>query len=257
MSYTPTNWQTGDTVTAALLNKMEQGIAADDALVVPIYHELVYPQEGGSPYDEYYVPAEYAQAVYDGFFEHPTVFFSFYETYSSGIHELQVTFEAKWIKSEIGSLPSTAVFTTDYLERGLTYIIQTPDQTGKKPFDTWILNKTGYVAGEKWYLTAVALDRDFVVTLTPTSQDFSGTMDKTPQEINSAVQNEKRIIFAIPSFGGMVEATQFLHDQSTGLYMAYANLTFDPGTGTALIIIGSDPNASTYHTSIYPLTPMS
>lgn len=27
MSYTPTNWQTGDVITAALLNKMEQGIA--------------------------------------------------------------------------------------------------------------------------------------------------------------------------------------------------------------------------------------
>lgn len=28
MSYTPTNWQTGDTITAQLLNKMEQGIAS-------------------------------------------------------------------------------------------------------------------------------------------------------------------------------------------------------------------------------------
>lgn len=28
MSYTPTNWQTGDTITAPLLNKMEQGIAS-------------------------------------------------------------------------------------------------------------------------------------------------------------------------------------------------------------------------------------
>lgn len=27
MSYTPTTWQTGDTITAAALNKMEQGIA--------------------------------------------------------------------------------------------------------------------------------------------------------------------------------------------------------------------------------------
>lgn len=34
MSYTPTNWQTGDTVTAALLNKMEQGISGGGALFV-------------------------------------------------------------------------------------------------------------------------------------------------------------------------------------------------------------------------------
>lgn len=35
MSYTPTNWQTGDTITAEKLNKMEQGIAgAGGCLVV-------------------------------------------------------------------------------------------------------------------------------------------------------------------------------------------------------------------------------
>lgn len=35
MSYTPTNWQTGDTVTAEKLNKMEQGIElANDPFVI-------------------------------------------------------------------------------------------------------------------------------------------------------------------------------------------------------------------------------
>lgn len=29
MSYTPTTWQEGDTITAALLNKMEQGIKSN------------------------------------------------------------------------------------------------------------------------------------------------------------------------------------------------------------------------------------
>ena len=28
MSYTPTNWQTGDTITAEKLNKLEEGVAA-------------------------------------------------------------------------------------------------------------------------------------------------------------------------------------------------------------------------------------
>lgn len=37
MSYTPTNWQTGDTVTAEKLNKMEQGIeTAVDPFVVTL-----------------------------------------------------------------------------------------------------------------------------------------------------------------------------------------------------------------------------
>lgn len=36
MSYEPTNWKSGDTVTSAKLNKMEQGIANGGALVVHI-----------------------------------------------------------------------------------------------------------------------------------------------------------------------------------------------------------------------------
>ena len=96
-----------------------------------------------------------------------------------------------------------------------------------------------------------------VVTLTPTAQDMSGTMDKTPEEINSAIQNGNQIIFAIPSLGGMIEATQFLYNQEFGRYQAYANITFDPGTGTTLIQIRTSPNAKNYLTQIFPLTPMS
>lgn len=36
MSYTPTNWQTGDIVTAEKMNKIEGGIQSSGALVVPI-----------------------------------------------------------------------------------------------------------------------------------------------------------------------------------------------------------------------------
>lgn len=34
MSYTPTNWQTGDTITAEKLNKLENGVAQGDKLIV-------------------------------------------------------------------------------------------------------------------------------------------------------------------------------------------------------------------------------
>ena len=34
MSYEPTNWQAGDTVTSAKLNKMEQGIAAGGRILI-------------------------------------------------------------------------------------------------------------------------------------------------------------------------------------------------------------------------------
>lgn len=35
MSYTPTNWATGDVITAAKLNKLEQGVASGGVTVVP------------------------------------------------------------------------------------------------------------------------------------------------------------------------------------------------------------------------------
>lgn len=37
MAYTPNNWQTGDTITAAKLNNMEQGIASAGGMVVPTF----------------------------------------------------------------------------------------------------------------------------------------------------------------------------------------------------------------------------
>lgn len=254
MSYTPTNWQTGDTVTAEKLNKMEQGIATDDALVVPIYHEVAYP-EGGGASDEYYVPAEYAQAVYDGFFEHPTVFFSFYNIHSSGIPELAITFEAKWIKSGTAITPSMAVFATDYIDRQLAYVIQNPGLTGEKPFDTWVLNKASYAAGENWYLAATTADVDFVITLTPTAQDFSGTMDKIPSEIYEAFQAGLQIVFYIPSMGAKIIPQQFLDNGSS--VVCAGQIVYDVGGQNVLIHIATSTSGQTYSTQIFPLTPMS
>ena len=41
MSYTPTNWQTGDTITAEKLNKMESGISANDTALTPFVVTLI------------------------------------------------------------------------------------------------------------------------------------------------------------------------------------------------------------------------
>ena len=254
MSYTPTNWQTGDVVTAEKLNKMESGIAESSALVVPIYHEVVYRPEGGA-YDEYYVPAEYAQAVYDGFFEHPTVFFSFYNIHSSGIPELAITFEAKWIKSGTAITPSMAVFATDYIDRQLVYVIQNSGLTGAKPFDTWVLNKTAYMAGENWYLTATTADVDFVITLTPTAQDFSGTMDKIPSEIYEAFQTGLKIKGIVAGMGSTIDFTAFI--ESNGFVVCQSNFIYNVSGTPVLISLLTSTTDQSYSTQIFPLTPMS
>lgn len=101
----------------------------------------------------------------------------------------------------------------------------------------------------------------FIVTLTPTSPDFSGTMDKTVAEINSAYEAGQEIVFRVmksatthmdvdctarwfgratyPSFNGFI-----LEDTNNVLIFAY--------TGAA-----DDGTQQTYSTTVYSLTPAS
>ena len=57
MSYTPTNWKAGDTVTSAKLNKMEQGIANSDNGILVI-NESLEPNS-----DTLYLNKTYAEII--------------------------------------------------------------------------------------------------------------------------------------------------------------------------------------------------
>lgn len=97
----------------------------------------------------------------------------------------------------------------------------------------------------------------FVITLTPTAADLSGTMNVEPDAVDAAARNRDRIVFSIPALGGEVEATQYLINAGTGLVTAHANIVFNPGTGDALVHIATSPTSSTYQVAMFPLTPMS
>ena len=97
----------------------------------------------------------------------------------------------------------------------------------------------------------------FIVTLTPTAQDFSGTMDKTPTEIDAAIQAGRRIQFSIPSIGGLVDCSQCLYDTTYSLWTAHANIVADLGAGDMLLHIATATDASIYAIYMFPLTPMS
>ena len=58
MAYEPTNWKTGDVVTSAKLNKLEQGVAAGSG--VPVVHET-YDESAGT-----YTLDKTWQEIYDG-----------------------------------------------------------------------------------------------------------------------------------------------------------------------------------------------
>lgn len=102
----------------------------------------------------------------------------------------------------------------------------------------------------------------FIVTLTPTAQDFSGTMDKTVAEITSAYQAGKQIVFKMyTSQTSFIEVPVSL--VGTELSLTYPsfetsviqrenNLLIYAHTGAK-----DDGTWNGYGTTIYPLTPMS
>lgn len=103
----------------------------------------------------------------------------------------------------------------------------------------------------------------FVVTLTPTAQDFSGVMDKTVGEIFEAYQNGARILFSLVAGVGThydIELTN-VNTNANSLYPSFnATLTIEtPTDGLIFAYTGLTDNVSknTYSTKIFPLTPMS
>lgn len=102
-------------------------------------------------------------------------------------------------------------------------------------------------------------DEPFVVTLTPTNLDFSGTMDKTTAEINAAFEAGRKIVFSVPQLNGEVfNADTSIACDTTGggrYLTAYIINT----SNNILIVAWNSPDeeSNAYHTAIYPLTPMS
>lgn len=105
----------------------------------------------------------------------------------------------------------------------------------------------------------------FIVNLTPTAQDFSGTMDKTVAEINAAYEAGRKIVFRVYS-----SATVFHEVEVTIVYKGSETY---PSFNAYLIVIAASASfdgivfahtnttnngaKNTYSTTIYHLTPMS
>ena len=107
----------------------------------------------------------------------------------------------------------------------------------------------------------------FVITLTPTAEDFSGTMDKTPQEIYNAYKANRQIRAKILGIYG-AEYTDLwafmtsavLHDYPTPEQSSVSvNFEFVLlfGEEYLLVSVSTSSLASVYFTTAFPLTPMS
>ena len=110
----------------------------------------------------------------------------------------------------------------------------------------------GITAYHAYYIDA---DR-FIVTLTPTAQDYSGTMDKTVAEIDAAYKAGQEIWFEISdgyttnSFAmTMIYRDNSAYPSFTG-YIIYHDMIIDVATGSTNL-----GTSNTYNTIVYTLTP--
>lgn len=103
-------------------------------------------------------------------------------------------------------------------------------------------------------------DNCFIVTLTPTAQDYSGTMDKTVAEINAAYEAGQEIVFKLVVSGvgseavyvtdvGQIDPESDYPSFNTRLVNPDNNVLIAIGTG-----ITNDGTKAAYQTAVYTLT---
>lgn len=101
----------------------------------------------------------------------------------------------------------------------------------------------------------VKQQKKFIVTLTPTSPDYSGTMDKTPEEITAAYNAGQEIVFDIPALSAKIHANQFL--VVNDVIKAGGMVFYDVNSSPVIITVVTDSSASTYATQVFAMTPAS
>ena len=103
--------------------------------------------------------------------------------------------------------------------------------------------------------------KKFIVTLTPTALDYSGTMDKTVAEINAAYEAGMEVVFhTVTGANDWVETPlayyaangSDYHGFSTTIIQIAQNLLI-----VALVASDDDGTKQTYATKVYSLTPAS
>lgn len=103
--------------------------------------------------------------------------------------------------------------------------------------------------------------KKFIVALTPTALDYSGTMDKTVAEINAAYEAGQQIVFR-----AMLSATEYMDVDCTARW--HTDSTYPSFNGFILTTVNDafifvhtgatdDGTEQTYSTTVYSLTPAS
>lgn len=103
------------------------------------------------------------------------------------------------------------------------------------------------------------IGKKFIVTLTPTALDYSGTMDKTVAEIDAAYKAGRKILFKVNiSENEYIEADLVNVGKGTDIYPSYnAFIINDENNVLIFVYTGTSDvgTKATYGTYIYTLTP--
>lgn len=104
--------------------------------------------------------------------------------------------------------------------------------------------------------------KKFIVTLTPTSLDYSGTMDKTVAEINAAYEAGQEIVFKLQtSANEYIEVpVQLVGHDTTHTYPSFETSVVESADNLqvfARTAVTDDGTKQTYSTKVYSLTPAS
>lgn len=103
------------------------------------------------------------------------------------------------------------------------------------------------------------IGKPFVVTLTPTSADYSGTMDKTVAEIDAAYKAGRKIMFSVDTGAGVYYCNLsdiIVSSNSENVYPSFnANFVLSGFFLKVLTGATSDGNTHDYNTEVYTLTP--
>ena len=100
----------------------------------------------------------------------------------------------------------------------------------------------------------------FIVTLTPTAADFSGTMDKTVAEIYAAYQAGKQIVFRLHTAetASIDVYVSLIGSTSSETYPSFEGYVIQPSTNLLIWAgtgVTSDGSRAAYISSIYSITP--
>ena len=118
-----------------------------------------------------------------------------------------------------------------------------------------------HVEDDGGYVVKVVPDK-FVVTLTPTALDYSGTMDKTVAEINTAYEAGQEIVFKLQTNAhAYIEVpVQLVGHDTTRTYPSFETSVVQSDNNIQVFAhtgVTDDATRQTYFTKIYSLTPAS